>query len=74
MLSRFISSATNKCFPFFRLLKNAFCWDEECDKAFQELKVHLSRSPLINKPKSGEVLYIYLLVLGTTVNSVSVKE
>lgn len=48
VLSRFISYATDKCCPFFRLLKKAFCWDEECDRAFQEHKDHLGRLPLIN--------------------------
>lgn len=73
-LSWFISQATNKCCPFFHLLKKTFCWDEECDKTFQEFKEHLSYLPLINQPKQGEVLYIYLLVSETTISSVLVRE
>lgn len=44
----FISRATNRCLPFFRLLRRAFHWDEECDRAFIELKNHLNHLPMIN--------------------------
>lgn len=47
-LSKFISRATNKCYPFFRLVKKALCLDEECDKAFEELKDNLGHLPLNN--------------------------
>ena len=29
-LNRFISKATNKCLPFFRILKRSFEWTDEC--------------------------------------------
>lgn len=74
VLSRFIFWVTGKCFPFFRLLEKTFDWNEECDKTFQELKVHLSRSLLINQPKQGEVLYVYLSVSETIGSSVLIRE
>lgn len=58
----------------FCLLRKAFHWDEEYDKAFQELKDHLGLLPLINQLKQGEALYIYLSVSKTTVSSVLVRE
>ena len=33
-LNRFVSKATDKCLPFFRILKKAFEWTDECQKAF----------------------------------------
>ena len=33
-LNRFISRATNKCLPFFKILKQAFAWIDECETAF----------------------------------------
>lgn len=33
-LSRFISRSTNKCFPFFLLLKKVFEWTEDTNRAF----------------------------------------
>ena len=35
-LNRFVSKATDKCLPFFKTLKQAFTWMEECKKAFQD--------------------------------------
>ena len=40
-LNKFVSKATDKCLPFFRVLKKAFEWTDECQKAFQDLKMYL---------------------------------
>ena len=40
-LNRFISRAMDKCLPFFKTLKQAFWWTEECEEAFQALKNYL---------------------------------
>ena len=37
-LNRFVSKVTDKCLPFFKTLKQAFAWIDECQKVFQELK------------------------------------
>ena len=37
-LSRFVSRASDKCQPFFQVLKKAFQWDEKCEEAFTALK------------------------------------
>ena len=29
-LNRFVSKATNKCLPFFKVLRKAFKWTDEC--------------------------------------------
>ena len=29
-LNRFISRATDKCFPYFKILRKAFEWTDEC--------------------------------------------
>ena len=34
-LNRFVSKATDKCFPFFKVLKQAFQWIDECEVASQ---------------------------------------
>ena len=69
-LNRFISKEIDKCLPFFKTLKQAFTWMEECEKAFQELKHYLSNPPLLSPSKEGEDLYLYL-AMSTTVVSVS---
>ena len=37
-LNRFVSRATNKCLPFFRILKKLFEWIVKCQQAFEDLK------------------------------------
>ena len=45
-LSRFMSKASDKCQPFFQVLKKAFQWDTSCEEAFSALKTYLSFPPL----------------------------
>ena len=41
-LSRFVSKATDKCIPFFNVLRGSqgFEWSAECEEAFRKLKEH----------------------------------
>ena len=60
--------------PFFKTLKQAFVWTDECEKAFQELKHYLSNPPLLSPSKEGENLYLYLAVLVTVVSIALTQE
>ena len=44
-LSRFVSKASDKCQPFFQVLKKAFQWDTKSEEAFSALKTYLSSPP-----------------------------
>ena len=59
---------TKKCLPFFKTLKEAFEWTDECQKAFEELKTYLASPPLFSPPKPGEELSLYLVVSPIAVN------
>ncbi len=58
-LNRFVSRSTDKCLPFFKVLKKAFKWTNECQQAFEELKEYLATPPLLSPFKPGEELYLY---------------
>ena len=75
-LSRFISTATDKCLPFFDSLKGSkrFLWDDKCEQAFRSLKEHLSKLPLFSKPVKGEPLYLYLAVTEHTISRAFIRE
>ena len=73
-LNRFISRATNRCLPFFRILKKAFEWINECQNAFEELKAYLVSSPLLSPSKPDEKLFLYLVVSPTVVSSALIRE
>ena len=73
-LNRFVSKETDKCLPFFKTLKRAFIWTEECEIAFQELKCYLSNPPLLSSSKEGEDLFLYLAISVTAVSATLIKE
>uniref|UniRef100_A0A2N9GHZ5 RNA-directed DNA polymerase n=1 Tax=Fagus sylvatica TaxID=28930 RepID=A0A2N9GHZ5_FAGSY len=52
-LNRFISRASEKCRPFFDLIKKGknFHWGEQSDQAFERLKQYLAAAPLLSTPK-----------------------
>ncbi|XP_030928211.1 uncharacterized protein LOC115954488 [Quercus lobata] len=73
-LNRFVSRATNKCLPFFYTLKRSFEWTDECQQAFENLKLYLSSPPLLSPSKLGEELSLYLAISQATVSTALVRE
>ena len=73
-LNKFVSKATDKCLPFFRILRKAFEWTNQCQKAFQALKVYLTTTPLLSPSILGEELYLYLAVSPYAVSSALIRE
>ena len=73
-LNRFVPKVTEKCLPFFKTLKQAFTWTDECEVAFQELKRYLSNPPLLSPSQEGENLYLYLAVSATAVSAALIRE
>ncbi|GAA0182962.1 hypothetical protein LIER_30466 [Lithospermum erythrorhizon] len=72
-LSRFISKSGERNLPFFKNLRRAsstkFYWDDECNKAFEELNEYLGDSPkLLSQAEQGKVLQLYLAVSNGAVN------
>ena len=47
-LDRFLSRVTDKCLPFFRMLKKSFEWTIECQQAFEDQKTYLSSPSLLS--------------------------
>ena len=47
-LNRFVSKATDKCLPFFRVLRKSFEWTYECQQVFENLKAYLTSTPLLS--------------------------
>ena len=63
-LNRFISKFADRCCPFYQLLKKwkGFQWNEEYERAFQDLKKYLMRAPMLAAPEPKEDLFMYLSV------------
>ena len=74
--SCFVSQATDRCAPFFDVLKGSkkFEWTKKCEQAFLVLKEHLGRSPLLSKPIEREKIYLYLVISEEATNAILVIE
>ena len=73
-LSRFVSRASDKCQPFFQVLKKAFQWDDKCEEAFTALKTYLSSPPILVSPIEGKLLTLYLAVSDFSTSAVLVRD
>ena len=73
-LNRFVSRATDKCMPFFKVLKKAFQWTDKCEEGLAKLKEYLMKPPLLSPLVIGEKLYLYLVVSSTTISSALIRE
>ena len=75
-LRRFISRFINRLKPFFATLRgaNRAEWNEECDRAFTQIKQYLSEPPILVSPDTGETLFVYLAVSDTAVSVALFKE
>ena len=64
-IARFISQLTDKCKPFFKLLKKNVLteWNEECDQAFTVIKNYLMNPPVLITLAPSRPLFMYLTIL-----------
>ena len=73
-LSHFVSKASDRCRPFFQVLKKAFQWDAHCQEAFTALKTYLISPPILVSPSEEELLTLYLVVSDFATSDALVKE
>ena len=73
-LSRFVSRSSDKCQPFFQILKKAFQWDAHYEEAFTALKTYLSSPPILVSPSKGELLTLFLAVSDFYTSAALVRE
>ena len=75
-LGRFISQFTDGLKPFFTTLRrdNRAEWNEECDRAFTQIKQYLAEPPILASLDIGETLCVYLAVSDTAVSVALFKE
>ena len=75
-LNRFISKFTDHCRPFYQLLKKwkGFQWNEECEKAFQDLKEYFMQTPMLTALVPGEDIFMYLSVSEHAVSAFLLRD
>ncbi|XP_020686072.1 uncharacterized protein LOC110102197 [Dendrobium catenatum] len=76
-LSRFLARSGNKYLPFFKILRGArssgFQWTDKCQEAFEQLRTYLASPPLLSKPITGEILYMYMAISSQAISSILVR-
>ncbi|XP_057427450.1 uncharacterized protein LOC130720771 [Lotus japonicus] len=75
-MSRFLPCSGSKSAPFFQCLRKnrVFQWTDECEQAFQNLKEHLSKPPILSKPIPGTPLSVFISISDNAVSSVLLQE
>ncbi|XP_066361132.1 uncharacterized protein [Miscanthus floridulus] len=75
-LCRFISCLSKKGLPFFKLLKafEHFSWSEEVDTTFEQLKLFLTKPPIMMAPRSEETLLIYIATTSHVISTAIMVE
>uniref|UniRef100_A0A2N9I746 RNase H type-1 domain-containing protein n=1 Tax=Fagus sylvatica TaxID=28930 RepID=A0A2N9I746_FAGSY len=75
-IDRFIARLTTTCEPIFKLLKKGEPkeWTEDCEKAFEAVKEYFSNPPVLEPPKPGRPLNLYLSVIEDALGSMLAQE
>jgi hypothetical protein len=75
-LSRFIARLEEKALPFYALMRKSdkFDWNEEAEKAFQNLKQVLSTPPVLVAPRENKPLLLYIAATHQVVSTILVVE
>ncbi|XP_057418257.1 uncharacterized protein LOC130712437 [Lotus japonicus] len=75
-LSRFLPCSGSKAAPFFQCLRKnkVFQWTDKCEQAFQKLKEHLAKPPILSKSIPGIPLSIFISISDNAVSSVLLQE
>jgi len=74
-LSRFLSCVGDKVFSFCASIKKKenFSWTSECEDAFNRVKTFLSSLPVLHRPSTGAILFLYLSITSNAMSSVLVQ-
>ena len=75
-LSHFILRLGEKGLPFFKLLmaSERFSWSKEEDTAFEQLKLFLTKPPIMTVPRPDETLLIYIAATSRVVSTIIIVE
>lgn len=75
-ISRFISKLTMVCDPIFRKLKKnqTTQWDEDCQKAFDNIKKYLANPPVLKPALPDIPLRLYLTVTRDAAGAMLTQE
>ncbi|XP_037492626.1 uncharacterized protein LOC110010284 [Jatropha curcas] len=75
-ISRFINQLADTCGPIFKLLRKgvAVKWNEDCQAAFDQVKQYLLSPPVLQPPRLGKPLLLYLSVTEEAMGAILAQQ
>ena len=75
-ISRFIAKLTTICEPIFKLLRKnqPVIWDDRCQATFETIKNYLMNHPVLQPPRPGKVLILYLAIENDAIGAMLAQE
>ena len=75
-ISRFIAKLTTIYKPIFKLLRKnqPVIWDDRCQAAFKTIKNYLMNPPVLQPPRLGKVLILYLVIEKEAIGVILAQE
>jgi hypothetical protein len=75
-LNWFMAKLVERSLPFFKVLKGSgsFEWGSEQQEAFNALKDHIQKLPMLSSPQTDQPLILYVSTMHTTVSGALVQE
>jgi hypothetical protein len=71
-----MAKLVERSLPFFKVLKGSgsFEWGSEQQEAFNALKDHIQKLPMLSSPQTDQPLILYVSTMHTTVSGALVQE
>jgi len=76
LLSYFLPKLTEKIRPILRLLRKVkkFKWNDKCEEALEAVNSIMSSTSVLEKPKTGSRLLLYLYIFDEASSTVLVQQ
>jgi len=75
-IRKFIVNLSGRCQLFTRLMKKgvSFVWDDACQKAFEDIKAHLTKPPILASPVSEKSFLLYIRVMDHSLDALLAQK
>jgi len=75
-IRRFIANLSGHCQLFTRLMKKgvSFIWDDDCQKAFEEIKEYLTKPPILVSPVPGKPFLLYVRAMNHSLGALLAQK
>ena len=75
-IRRFIANLSGRCQPFTRLMKKgvSFVWDKTCLEAFEDIKIYLTKPPILVASTLGKPFLFYMKAMDRSLGALLAQK